>query len=317
MLPSDNQHCCAFLLCREAKDSPRVGHDRHDQYRATGVPVSLSRKGSRMRIVQLCVAAAMTASFLNLTAQEPYEPPPTFTATALLSAAGVKGANYQIAEAVRTEESFHEFTISSTYGSFEAIGLTQLPVRIQEITALATLEEVSKTEVFLSAAGQSVVNIGKGAAAAVKDPEATVKGLGAGIKRFGVNLGRRAERATESAGDDKSADEGSAAGNAASNVLGVNAAMRRWARKVGVDPYTTNVVLRKALDDIAKVDAAGSIATKVAVPIPGVVGMDGRSRRYRLGQGSRGKAQDQREGSADLGGRRRWPRRCSTTGGSR
>ena len=88
--------------------------------------------------------------------------------------------------------------------------------------------------------------------------------MGAGIKRFGVNLGRRAERATESAGEEKSADEGSAAGSAASKRR-VNAAMRRWARKVGADPYTTNAVLRKALDDIAKVDAAGSIATKVAV----------------------------------------------------
>ena len=215
----------------------------------------------------------MAASLPNLTAQEPYEPPPNFTATALLGAAGVKGANYQIAEAVRTEEYFHEFTISSTYGSFEALGRTQLAVRIQEIAALKALDDVSKTEVFLSAAGQSVVNIGKGAAAAVKDPEATIKGLGAGIKRVGVNLGRRAERATESAGDEKPADEGSAAGDAASSVLGVNAAMRRWARKVGVDPYTTNTVLRKALDDIAKVDAAGSIATKVAVPVPGVVGM--------------------------------------------
>lgn len=63
------------------------------------------------------------------------------------------------------------------------------------------------------------------------------------------------------------------AGRAANSVLGVNAAVRRWAQKVGADPYTTNAVLRKALEDIAKVDAAGSIATKVAVPIPGVVGM--------------------------------------------
>jgi len=42
---------------------------------------------------------------------------------------------------------------------------------------------------------------------------------------------------------------------------------------VAVDPYTTNAVLQKALADIAKVDAAGSIATKVVVPIPAVVGM--------------------------------------------
>src|SRR5918993_1870336 len=48
--------------------------------------------------------------------------------------------------------------------------------------------------------------------------------------------------------------------------------MRQWARKVGVDPYTTNVVLRKALEDIARVDAAGALVTKVAVPVPAPVG---------------------------------------------
>lgn len=222
------------------------------------------------------ILVAAAASMQHVGAQGAYDSPPVFTATNLLGAAGVKGPHYQIAEAVRTDEYFHEFTLSSTYGSFEAIGRTQLAVRIQEIAALAALDDVSKTEVFLSAAGQSVVNVGKGAAAAVKDPEATVKGLGAGIKRFGVNLGRRTERAVESTTDDKSGGEGSggsAAGSAANSVLGVTAAMRRWAQKVGADPYTTNAVLRKALEDIAKVDAAGSIATKVAVPIPGVVGL--------------------------------------------
>jgi hypothetical protein len=49
--------------------------------------------------------------------------------------------------------------------------------------------------------------------------------------------------------------------------------MRRWAAKVGVDPYTTNKVLRDALESVAKVDAAGSIATKVVLPIPAPVGM--------------------------------------------
>ena len=37
------------------------------------------------------------------------------------------------------------------------------------------------------------------------------------------------------------------------------------------DPYTTNLVLRNALKSIANVDAAGSIVTKIAVPIPTVV----------------------------------------------
>jgi hypothetical protein len=61
--------------------------------------------------------------------------------------------------------------------------------------------------------------------------------------------------------------------SAGKSVLGVNRASRRWAQKLGVDPYTTNPVLRKALADIGEIDAAGSIATKVVLPIPGVVGM--------------------------------------------
>ncbi len=158
----------------------------------------------------------------------------------------------------------------------EAVGRTELTVRVQEIGALATLADVSKTEVFLKAAGQSVVKIGQGAAAVVTDPTGTAKGLGAGVKRAGVNLGRRTQRAVSSAGEDKAdtpeQSGGNAAASAASSVTGVNAAMRQWARKVGADPYTTNVILRKALEDIARVDSAGALATKIAVPIPAPVG---------------------------------------------
>src|SRR6185295_17546315 len=74
--------------------------------------------------------------------------------------------------------------------------------------------------------------------------------------------------ADKSSGD-KAAE---ASTGAAKSVLGVNKAMRRWAQKLGTDPYTTNPVLRKALEDVAEIDAAGGIAAKVVVPIPMVVG---------------------------------------------
>jgi hypothetical protein len=177
---------------------------------------------------------------------------------------------------VATPGYFHEFTIESSFGRFEAMGRTQLAVRLQEIDALASLQAVSKSDVFLEAAGQSLVNVGKGAVSAATDPVGTAKGIGGGIKRMGVNLGRRSKRAVDSATSDEqeaedAAGQGSAAGNAAKSLLGVNSAMRRWAKKVGVDPYTTNPVLSEALEGIAKVDVSGSIATKVVVPIPAVV----------------------------------------------
>jgi hypothetical protein len=214
-------------------------------------------------------------SFVPATAQRADEASPIFKASTLLTPAVAQGPHYRVDEDVRADGYFYQFALTSTFGPFEAIGRSELTVRIQEIAALAALQDVSKTEVFVAAAGQSVVRIGQSAAGVVTDPAGTVKGLGAGIKRFGVNLGRRTERAMESSGDGDDTTQGgdSAAASAAKGVLGVNSAMRRWAQKVGVDPYTTNVVLRKALEDIAKVDAAGSIATKVVVPIPGAVGM--------------------------------------------
>ncbi len=51
----------------------------------------------------------------------------------------------------------------------------------------------------------------------------------------------------------------------------MNGAARRWAQKVGADPYTSNPVLKKALVDIGRIDSAGGMAAKIAVPIPPIV----------------------------------------------
>jgi hypothetical protein len=165
---------------------------------------------------------------------------------------------------------FYEFHLTSDYGPFAALGRSELATRIDEIRAIAALQDVSKSEVFLASAGGAVVDIGKGAASAVTNPVATAKGVGAGIKRFGVNLGRASKRTIEKEGGADTGESG--ATTAADTVLGVSGTMREWARKVQADPYTTNVVLRDALKSVAKVDTAGSIVTKVVVPIPAVVG---------------------------------------------
>ena len=221
-------------------------------------------------------ACAAAGASIAVAAQQKDEPAPAFKASGLLTPALLKGPHHQVDEAVRTESYFHEFTLTSPFGTFEANGRSALTVRIHEITAIAALGDVSKTEVFLQAAGQSVVKVGEGVVAAAKDPVETAKGIGAGIKRFGVNLGRRTERAIDESKDES--DDGAPAGDnagtsVAKSVLGVTGATRRWAAKLGVDPYSTNTVLRDALESVAKVDAAGSIATKVVLPIPQVVGM--------------------------------------------
>jgi hypothetical protein len=223
--------------------------------------------------------SALFGSLALLAGAAHFEPPATFQASKILSAAFVKGPHHTVAETVTAEGDYQQFHLTSDYGDLDAEGRTVLRTRVGEIDALARLDEVSKTDVFVKSAGGAVLNIGKSFVAAVKDPEGTVKGIGSGLKRFGVNLGRKGKRAVQSVTADKRDDDekstaakaGDAAGGAALSILGVNGASRRWAQKLGVDPYTTNRVLHEALVSIGKIDAAGSIAVRIAVPIPMIV----------------------------------------------
>ena len=232
---------------------------------------------SRLMLAALAAAAGAATT---------YEGPRTFRATDLLPPHQVKGDRFEVATEVPLDGYFHVFSLTTDYGPLEAEGRRMLLLRLQELDAIARLDEMSKTEVFLKAAGTSVLEVGRGVVSAVQDPKATVRGVGGGLKRFGTNLGRKARRtgdeivhAVRTAGDagteeedgpEKSAKEktSEAAGGIARSYFGVNAGARRWARKIGVDPYTTNSVLKKALQDVGTADAAGGIAAKIVLPIP-------------------------------------------------
>ncbi len=235
-------------------------------------------------IVSSCLVAAVGVG-VTIQASQPAGPQtserdPVLTASTLLGSTPLTGADYTIDQAVRTPGAWHVFTITSPFATFEAEGRAQVEVRLQEIEALRRLEELSKAGVFARSAGESLVKVGTGVVNAVTDPVETAKGIGGGVKRFGVNLGRRTKRAVQRLTDDSpggrdgdtGARVGDAAASAAKSLVGINGARRRWARRVGADPYTTNPVLKDALERIAVVDAAGGIAASVAVPIPPVVG---------------------------------------------
>ena len=231
----------------------------------------------------LVTLAALASVALALAAA--YEAPRTFKAAELLKPAQLKGPHHSVASTVKTEGYLHVFDITTDYGPLEAEGETMLLLRLHEVGALTELDKVSKSEVFLKAAGTSVLNVGKGVAAVAKDPKATAEGMGEGVKRFGTNLGRKAKRTTDKAVDSATSDDKKAEGEqksttdkaasttvgVANSVLGVNSAARKWAQKVGVDPYTSNPILKKALVDIGRIDKAGGMAAKIAVPIPPIV----------------------------------------------
>ena len=210
----------------------------------------------RLRVrLALCGASLVLAAAATSAQPPANEPAPTVGASTVLTATQLKGAHHTVEETVATPGFFHEFTVTSEFGTFTALGRRELDRVIREITGLAELSKVSKSDIFVEAAGQSLINVGKGAANAVTKPTETAKGIGGGLKRMGTNIGRRTKRAADEVGDEdpelseeEKAAKNSGTTNAAYAVLGVNSAVRKWAAKVQVDPYTTNLTLKEALE---------------------------------------------------------------------
>jgi hypothetical protein len=227
-----------------------------------------------MRTAALVVLVAVSSAALVVAAS--WEEPKTFKADQVLTPEQKKGEHHKVDDNVPTEGFYYAFKLHTDFGELKPVGLDTLRKRVRETKALAALNEVSKTGVFLESAGRSLESMGKGIVHVAKDPEGTAKGLGAGIKRFGVNLGRKTKRVAEDVTDDDDEDKEQASTaekteNVANSVLGVNKSARIWAQKLQVDPYSRNPILQKTLIAVAKIDAAGGIATKVVVPIPTVV----------------------------------------------
>ena len=241
---------------------------------------NLISKRSPMRIAALVVFVASVPYLAP--AQAPGEGPKTFEAKEILTAAERKGPHHTVDDEVPTKGFYYAFTLDTEFGDLEVVGHALLKKRITETEALVALKEVSKTDVFVEAAGRSLESLGKGVVNVAKDPEGTAKGFGAGVQRFGVNLGRKSKRLAEDVTEDDDREEekstGENAEGVANSVLGVNKSARIWAQKLQVDPYSRNPVLQQALLEIAKLDAAGGIATKVVVPIPTTFGRNERAR---------------------------------------
>lgn len=217
-----------------------------------------------------------------------FEVPPELAPGVLLPAALASGTHFQVVDPVISDGLMHRYTIDSSFGRFEAYGRSALEVRIHEIAALA---EISKTSTIEAAAG----GVGRGigtqvhtAVGVVAHPVATATGIPKGIAHLfhgyvdeGKEAVGKAQNVTAPASGAAAtsptavAQGESAAKRYASRYFGVTSAERRWYEKLGIDPYTDNAVLRKAIHKIATVDAAAGFGLRfVGIPsIPGVGGI--------------------------------------------
>ena len=194
------------------------------------------------------------------------EPMPTLPASAVAPASLLNGTGYTVDASVPVVGYMGQFTLRAPAGTFNADGSEMLAIRVAELAAIAQASTLSQTGMFADALARSAQRTGHAIGQAVMNPVETISGIPAGVGRFFQSASRTVSRVAESAtGAGSPAQAGSA--DATRNALGVNRAKRRIAQQIGADPYTTNPVLTKQLNDLAWAAFVGGVSLDVALAV--------------------------------------------------
>ena len=227
----------------------------------------------------------LTVALAAIAAAADYEKPPVLSAKDIVPSAILAGKGYTIDDKVPTDGLLGQYTVRSAAGTFPAHGLEMLAVRVTELPAIHHLQGVSHSKVFLTAARNAAAKPVKAAVNMVTHPKETLQGLPAGVGRFFDRVQSGANRMVEAASSSPESDEHGAGailksgGAAARDALGYEQERRSLAKELKVDPYTTNPVLAKQLDDVAWVSFSGRLGVNVVVSamVPGSIAISATS----------------------------------------
>jgi hypothetical protein len=205
-----------------------------------------------------------------------YEAEPVLNAKDLAAAELLKGPHYTVDPKVPVRGFIERFTIQSSYGTFQANGQRMLPIRVNEVEALAKLEDLSKTKEFAEAAGKAIARPVTSTVNMLVHPVDTITGFPDGVARLFGRIKLGSERVVEAAtapgqsGGERTAETSKRVGMATISALGFEKERRDLAKSLGVDPYTTNEVLSEKLTSAAWVAFSGRFmiqtATSILVP---------------------------------------------------
>jgi hypothetical protein len=229
----------------------------------------------------LLVGAALLLTFASITAAQSdthVETPPVLRAQNLAPASLLNGSGFHVDNTVPTDGLMGTYTIHSDAGMLQARGLEMLRIRVAEVPAMIELQNTSKTKVFARSVATNAARPVAAAGQMVLHPVDTVKGLPGGVSRFFGRVGHGAQKIKEAATEpaeasvgEKSVQVATRTGQATRDVFGYEQERRELAKRLHVDPYTTNSILSKQLDDFALTAfrAHVGVTTTMAVFIPG------------------------------------------------
>jgi hypothetical protein len=221
----------------------------------------------------LAIVSVLSTGTTTAGAQSGFETEPVLRAQDLAAAEILKGPRFTVDDRVPVKGFFARFTIRSDFGTFEAHGIHMLQVRVKEVIALGQLDDMSKTKEFAEAAGKAIARPVTSTVNMLIHPVDTVTGFPDGVVRLfdRIKLGGekvyQAATAPDTSGSQKVADVSQRVGSITVDALGYEKERRDLAKGLGVDPYTTNPVLAKKLDDMAWVAFSGRFGIQAAMSV--------------------------------------------------
>lgn len=194
----------------------------------------------------------------------PYQEAAVLSASTLLKADCLRGPYHQVLDPVPTAGFSNQYTIRTQWGTYTVRGNDVLATRLNELNAIAKLEQTSKTDEFEKALRNAATKPFHMAEQTLQDPVGTAKKVGSGAMRFIRRAGEIAKRSGErSANTD----------NAAQAIIGFSKQKREIAYELKVDPYTDNPVLQQHLDDMAWASFGGGFIIRAGtLAVGGVTG---------------------------------------------
>ena len=206
----------------------------------------------------LVMAAVLCASSAALA--DDFEQPPTFSAQKLLGAEA-RGANYSVANPVRSDGTMRHYVMTTPSGRLDVTGDAMVAIRIKELKALDALSRTQESDKFINAVGAAGLAPVQFAGKLVTDPGKAIGDTASGIGNLlgGVASGVR--------------NVGQSRDNVIESVSGASKQRRLLAFQYGVDPYTDYKPLADKLASMAGFAAAGGLAVSAAlIAVPGAAG---------------------------------------------
>ncbi len=181
--------------------------------------------------------------------------PQSFKATDFVPQKMMSGEGFTMGPNAENDGYINTYALTTDWGEIEAIGDFRLRVRLQEITALKALDEMSRAGQFGEGLKNGVLSPIEGAYNVVTSPIETTSGAVKGVGRWFGNI------ASSITSDDPNQE------GALSAAAGWAGTKRAYAVELSVDPYTDWEPLQEALVSVARAAFAGGMTGSLGVGI--------------------------------------------------